>query len=47
MANTIKVKVEADTEEAEGKFVKLQTRINFKFQFFVKFCSIKSIILKI
>ena len=27
MANTIKVKVEADTEEAEGKFVKLQTRI--------------------
>jgi len=27
MAKTIKVKVEADTEEAEGKFVKLQTRI--------------------
>ena len=24
---TIKVKVEADTEEAEGKFVRLQTRI--------------------
>ena len=27
MAKTIKVKVDVDTEEAEGKFVKLQTRI--------------------